>query len=622
MKQRIICIALAALLLLSVLAPLAMAAEPALSDVTQVLAALDIMVGDENGDLNLDQEVTRAQFSKISVASTTYKDIVGDTSSVSPYPDVSKDNWAAPWITVAVEMGIVKGDLYGNFNPNNSITLAEGVTVALRLLGYSDSSFTGSWPSGQMNLYYALDLNEGISIGQDDAMTRQDAMYLFYNLLTTKTSAGTSYYLDALEYGMVTTDGEIDTVALINSVMKGPIVADTGWESSVSVNLSTATVYRDGAPSSYSAISAMDVVYWSDSMNSLWVYSQKVTGTLQSALPSSAPTSVMVAGQSYSIDSIAATYALSDLGTYNVGDQITLLLGRNDGVVAVTDSLTTTGALYGMVSSTSTGTYTDSAGNSYLSDTVTILTTNGSEYTYAVADDSWEVGTLLQFTAGDSGVTLTRLSVKNLSGRVNSDGTQLGNISFASGVEILDVYTTGGTGVRIYPSRLAGITLATTDVAFYATNQQGEITHLILKDVTGDMHGYGVLTTATEISVSTTVAGTYVADSGGIPSVFTSSNYIYGVKRGPAMWKTSEDGLEELANLNDVTFETATQTQGITSDHQSYNIWEYVLVYEFRDNTYYLTQLDRVNDGSYTLTGYYDKDESDGGLIRVIIAKA
>ena len=35
---------------------------------------------------------------------------------------------------------------------------------------------------------------------------------------------------------------------------------------------------------------------------------------------------------------------------------------------------------------------------------------------------------------------------------------------------------------------------------------------------------------------------------------------------------------------------------------------------------YYVASLDKVNSGSYTLTGWYDKAESSGGRMRVIIA--
>lgn len=54
--------------------------RPAEEDAAQVLAALDIMVGDASGNLNLDASVTRAEFTKMAVAAST-----------------SGTPWATPW---------------------------------------------------------------------------------------------------------------------------------------------------------------------------------------------------------------------------------------------------------------------------------------------------------------------------------------------------------------------------------------------------------------------------------------------------------------------------------------------------------------------------------------------
>ena len=62
---------------------------------------------------------------------------VGDVTYVSPYPDVPASHWAAPYVEAAVAAGYVTGYLDGTFRPGNTITLAEGVTMALRLLGYT-----------------------------------------------------------------------------------------------------------------------------------------------------------------------------------------------------------------------------------------------------------------------------------------------------------------------------------------------------------------------------------------------------------------------------------------------------------------------------------------------------
>ena len=62
------------------------------------------------------------------------------------------------------------------------------------------------------------------------------------------------------------------------------------------------------------------MIYWNQSMRTLWVSSEKVMGIIQSLEPSaSSPTSVQVLGRTYEIESAQAALALSDLGTYGVG---------------------------------------------------------------------------------------------------------------------------------------------------------------------------------------------------------------------------------------------------------------------------------------------------------------
>lgn len=140
--------------------------------------------------------------------------------------------------------------------------------------------------------------------------------------------------------------------------------------------MDSARVYRDGAASSAKSIQNNDIVYWSESMQTLWVYTDRVAGTIQELSPTpSNPTSVKVAGQTYEIETASAAYELSDLGSYQVGDTVTLLLGRNGGVAAVAAaSASQDGSKIGIVTNLSRGTYSGSGANSsYTADTVTIL---------------------------------------------------------------------------------------------------------------------------------------------------------------------------------------------------------------------------------------------------------
>ena len=626
MKQRLLSGLLCAVLVLGLLpglAPAAQAAAPAEEDAAQVLAALDIMVGDASGSLNLDASVTRAEFTKMAVAASTSRDAVGDTVAVKPYPDVPQTHWAAPYIKAAVDLGLVQGDLHGNFNPGRTITLAEGVTIVLRLLGYEDADFTGVWPSGQMAQYRALDLDEGVTAGQDSAMKRRDALYLFYNLMITKNKEGT-YYLNVLEptLNLVNTAGELDRVALINSAMEGPVVASSGWQSQVGFDTASATVYRNGGESTLSAVQNQDVVYWSESMHTIWAYSNKVTGIYESAAPSASnPTSVTVAGKSYDIETTEAAYQLSDLGGYQVGDSVTLLLGRNGGVAAVGEASLAQDLVYGVVLSVENTTYEDSDGNSYNTRTATIFGTDGNTYRYPVESRSLEAGALVRVTNSEDGVEIRGLSSTKLTGRVSSDGKTLGRYTLASDVQIIDTYETC-TPIQVYPSRLAGANLTGSTIRFYALNAQGEISHMILEDATGDLHQYGIITGVSEVSAGLVTNSAYTYDVGGVKQVFTSDTTIYNLKSDPCQVKMESDtSVERLYNLTEVEVDSINGNTIVDAQNHSYTLSDSVAVYVYENNEYQLTSLERVSGGEYRLTAWYDKPENEGGRIRVILAR-
>ena len=57
------------------------------------------------------------------------------------------------------------------------------------------------------------------------------------------------------------------------------------------------------------------------------------------------------------------------------------------------------------------------------------------------------------------------------------------------------------------------------------------------------------------------------------------------------------------------------------SEGRHYALAPNVLVYEVRDNVYTLSSLARAESGEFSLTAWYDRPESAGGRIRVILAK-
>ena len=622
MRHRLSAALLALCLTAGLVLPAAAAGTvPSQAEAAQVVRALGIMAGDDRGNLNLDSPVTRAEFITMAVKALPGGGEIGQAAT-SPYPDVPRSHWASGYVEAGVKAGLVSGFSDGTFRPNHRITLAEGATIVLQLLGYGPSDLTGAYPTGQLAMYHSLGLDRGVTAVQAGTeLRRLDAMYLFYNLMTARNKEG-QVYLTTLGYAL-NGAGEIDLVALVGASMEGPVVAQGDWQSGLPIPLSSARVYRDGAAVSASAIQEYDVLYYNPSMATLWAYSHKVTGTIQALEPSGAnPTSVTVAGRTCTIETASAAYALSNLGQYRLGDTVTLLLGRTGGVAAVVEGVTAQNSeKVGVVTGVENASYSDGRGGTYTARTVTLLATDGQSYRYPESAAGMKAGDLVRVTLSEEagGVTLRRLTSVSLSGKVSADGTRVGSYPLADSAEILDV--SGSCGLRVYPQRLAGVSLSGSMVKYYSLNSSGEIERLILSDVTGDMHHYGILEEIRETPAGEfTTYYSYVLNVAGSQVVMPDSTTRYPVQEGPVCIKGSASAPEKLASLT--LAGTGTIVSGkFEAKNTRYAISEQAAVYEYRSGSYYPSTLARVQEGGFTLTGWYDKGESAGGRLRVIVAR-
>jgi len=620
MKNRLLGITLAFILLFSLSVPAFAASDDA--QMLSVLSITGVMSGDENGNLNLTNSVTRAEFSKMAVAVSAYRDLGKSTSGISPFFDVPGSHWASGYITVARDKGWITGYLDGSFKPGSTVTLAEAVSVCLRVLGYSDSLFTGVWPTGQMSLYRSLGMDSGITASQNDKLCRLDCGRLIYNMFSANTSSGVAYAV-SLGYAL-DASGNIDYLSLLNKELKGPVVVGDGDWTSV-IGFTPKTVYRNDEISDISSISAYDVLYYIKDAGAVWAYSSRRSGTLDSVYPSkTAPTSITVSGVSYTLSTSSAALAVSSVGDYSVGDYVTLLLGRDDSVVAVIDPGAANAVLCGVVTSSGTAVYETGDGYSYTVKYADITTTDGVSRRVKTSS-SFSDGSVVSVSYSGSAVSVKKVSDSAVSGKISSDGTTLGSLSLSSDAEILDVYKTSAK--TISAKRLAGKTLSSSDILYCVKDTNGDITALILNDVTGDIHSYGILTGAVDSSaesdyyVPLSVKYTYLLN--GTQTSFTTNGKAFSVETGEAVQVKSASGtVEGMTPLSSVTLSSVSGTASCTGGGKTYTIAPGASVYEKRSGDYYPVSLEIVSDASkYLLTGWYDSNVG-GGYVRVITAVA
>ncbi len=122
-----------------------------------------IITGDENGNYNPEQTLTRAQACIIVVKSMNppIAEVVGTATQdalKSGFPDMSGYGWAEGYISSAVKKGVTKGYPNGTFKPGSNVTSNELVTMILRGAGYFDASLEGVWPFNYVNMADTLNL--------------------------------------------------------------------------------------------------------------------------------------------------------------------------------------------------------------------------------------------------------------------------------------------------------------------------------------------------------------------------------------------------------------------------------------------------------------------------------
>ena len=614
---------LSALLLVFALAlPLGAIRAEAVSESTAIEAiqALGIITGDESGNLNLTDSVTRAEFVTMMTAASSYKDSIGTGAGVSLFRDVKSDHWASQYIRLAVEQEWMVGFVDGTFRPDNPISLEEGCTALLKLLGYQSSDLVGAYPSAQLTKASSVGLLDDLDVSQGDTLTRQDCVMLFYNLLVSENSSGTVY---GTTLGYTITNGEVDYSSLVAADTKGPYVAESG---SLSLPFSTdgATIYRNGTLSSLASVQQYDVYYYNANLRTVWIYSDKVSGTLTALSPSSAaPTSVTVAGGTYELGTSTAVYKCSSQGEFSTGDLVTLLLGMNGEVVDVVSLEDAETTYYGVViSSQRTSSTSDtSSGSASLQVETQVACTDGTARTfYTSGTTAYSTGRLVSVVLSDTGTTIRSLSSESLSGTVSQDGSSFAGYDFAADVEILDTDDTGGY-VRIYPSRLAGERLSASDVIYYTLDEAGDIDRLILDEATGDTLNYIYITDEETSSQDFSVSGTYTYYQNGESRTF-SGDKIYSVSVGGAvLWE--EDG--EVTAMRQLSSVRLTELSDLSAmaDNQTYRLAEdvQVILRGTGSDGYYASSLSEIDAEQYSLQGWYDNlGCSAGGRIRIIVA--
>ena len=481
MKKRILAFLLAVSIAVSVLV-LPVSAASINNTALQTAITLGAMpTGQELG-----ANITRGAFAKMLVSFSTYRESVDAQGTVGTlYRDVPGTSQWAPYIRIAVQQGWMNGYTDGSFRPDNTVTLEEACAAVLKMLSYKTTDLTGSFPQAQLNKAQQIGLRDQLTCTQGQAMTYEQCTLLLYNALRANTASGSAY---GSSLGFTVSNGQVDTSSVLLKSRKGPFVA----EEDTQLPFTPVSVYRNDKTSASAELNKYDVYYYSESLQTVWIYTRRAAGRITAVSPSaSAPTALTVAGSTYSLGSSAVASKISSLNGGGVGEVVTLLLGMDNEVADVITGEEADSVFYGVVQ-TATRSLVEDNGADVLQK-ISVMCTDGITRTVNIDKSlNYPTGWLVEISVTPEGEQVTAIESKSVSGTINDTATALGDYALADDVQILETTSEGLAGT-VRPSRIAGTRLNALAVRYYTLNEQGQIDRLILNDVTGDLWKYGVL---------------------------------------------------------------------------------------------------------------------------------
>ena len=551
-KHRILALALSAALTLGTLGVSASAAgDGDVDEAVAVLSDLGIVSGYSDGQYHPEDGLTRAQFCKLAVLAEGHGDQAAGSAYRSLFSDVASSSWAASYVNLAYEEGLVAGKGDGTFGPDESVTLGQAVTVCLRLLGYTESDIGPFWPEDYVSKARTVGLLDGITGDGGTALTRGQAALMLNNLLYEENTQGKTFGLTLAATSVANAvlldnddealDGTLHTLcvyangnltwyeqssAISDSLTcrKGTLLLDKAGKAmgflpddsvtrTVSAETVTASSVKDGVGNEYSLTSDVTVVSdgekttfgnsWYDlEGRTLTLYYAESGGvTLVSASDAVASDGTLLTGyyenaspntaSPTSITLLGHVFTVADgaagLSGHAVGDKITIALNGSGEVARMWSASERSTTVAAILDDGDKGTFTHVSG-------IALTSTITSGDTAALK------GCLVKISATAAGkCSISALSGGALSGTLNVAAKTVGSVALSDNVKIYD-QVSGAPAVEIALSDILSATVPAASLTYVGTDANGKVDLILLKNVTGDAYTYGFYRTSTVAS--------------------------------------------------------------------------------------------------------------------------
>ncbi len=404
-------------------------------------------------------------------------------------------------------------------------------------------------------------------------------------------------------------------------------LAGGNWQKSLGFDIGNGKIYKNGKSISVNDVKNTDVIYYAKELKSVWVYRDTVYGVLNSVGPTlSAPTSITVAGKTYNLTIYPVSTSGADDGdmkdmTENAwgarlvqndiqeGDNVAVAFGYNGSVADIykIDKMSTT--LSGYVLEVLDKVVRDENKDGNVSKVIKIVETGGTVLEFPTTDTSYRTGDLVEVSFLNGTSSIKRVDYFN--GNNISDITSR---KVASDAKVIEVNNKDYH--KVTTSRLREITWGSDQVVFCRVNSSGEITDLVLRNISDSYYQCGMLVKAVTPDYTKGIYAYQLTFDFGTEQQISLNEVTWDITPGPKAVKFEDNSIKEVKNLQRTRLLYIDGKQANSGD-KVYRISDDALVFFYKSGSYYKGTLEDITSKNGTLLEGYM--ENANGPIRIIV---
>ena len=144
---------------------------------------LGIIKGYDDNTFRPEGEITRAEFAAIVVRLLGQEAQAAGAAASTQFADVPANHWAAGYVNIAVQAGVINGYGNGNFGPDDLVAYQDALTMMVRALGYEPAIGSAGYPTGYLTKAGDLGLTKNVNGTNGVPANRATVAQIAFNAL-------------------------------------------------------------------------------------------------------------------------------------------------------------------------------------------------------------------------------------------------------------------------------------------------------------------------------------------------------------------------------------------------------------------------------------------------------